>query len=533
MIGEITFTNKAETRALINQVVESAKEAVCSTMGPNGNYIGIIDGVRTRVTKDGVSVAKALYFNETRLDAIAKLISEPAIKTDIEVGDGTTTTIFMMCELYKKFNGVMTFTNVKFLDMLVEKTVEHLNTLAIPGDIHSEVFRNMLMTTSNYEEEIVDRVLKIYRTHDNPNIVLQERPALPHDEVELNHEIYVNGRYAKDSFRPRENQEGKAVVKEGTARVVIIDDHVGHLKTEDLLPIISVDPNQEQLVPVPTVIFARNFDPQVSDLITGLRNNGMPIIPFELEASGSLGSNIVRDLCELLGVSSIHSATELKSVNLDFCKVGFTLHPTKVTIDHTSEHVIDTKKMIMEELTNRYHGMDVIARQSPVGKNVFDRISRLSGNNVVIKITGTVPAEAKERYYRYEDAMRAARTGVTFGVVPGIGWGYLNAAKALAKEIDMGNLNKVEFGLFKDYLECLEAPYKHLTDDTEYTTIEGTMVVDKPTHFLDLVTGEVESKPSKVYDNAAATMTALKGGWATAKTLAKLNNVMGSILRKN
>jgi hypothetical protein len=45
--------------------------------------------------------------------------------------------------------------------------------------------------------------------------------------------------------------------------------------------------------------------------------------------------------------------------------------------------------------------------------------------------------------------------------------------------------------------------------------------------YVDLVTGEVSDIPTTVYDNAAATMIALRGAWQTAKTLSKINNVMG------
>lgn len=526
ILNEQTFTNSADTRKLVDEVVEYAKQSVCSTMGPEGQYVVINNNNKPLVTKDGVSVAKALDFNEPRRNLIANIIMEPSIKTDQEVGDGTTTTVFMMEAFYSKFKDQMTFRGIRYLDGLVERTRKILNDMVIPGDVHSERFRKMLMTTSNYETEIVDTVLKIYREYDNPNIILREVPSLPEDTVETNTQVYVPGGYAADEFTPRTNADGiRALDGVDGYRVVVIDHHFSNVDAGKLAQLVLEDKSVPYQKPI--VIFARNFDPVVLTILKNqIQQLGVNIIPFRIDAGGSIGAGVVRDLCEILGTTAISDMSGITETQLKEIHVPMVLGPRAVFFDRKeNEHIDQVCDVIVSELQARYDQMTVIDRQTPIGLILMDRISRLSGSNVIIKVTGTVPSEAKERYYRFEDAIKAAKTGKIFGVLPGIGCGYLGAAKILFMERDPKDA--FEEKLLMDFIEVLESPYKHLTGQNDYQTKN-----QKPAQFLDLVTGEVSERVDNVFDNAAATMTALSGGWSTAKTLAKLNNIMGRSMKQ-
>lgn len=530
ILNETTFTNKTDTRNLVDEVVQDAFDAVTSTMGPNGQFALIIEMNLPKVTKDGVSVAKALDFNEARRNAIAKVITEPSIKTDMEVGDGTTTTVFMLGKFYQMFKDRMTFNNVRLIDGWVERTRQILNEMVIPGDVNSDVFRNMLMTTSNYETEIVDRILDIYRTYKNPNVVLQKVPSLAHDVVETNSLVYFHGQYGSDEFVPRANDQGQKVCdnQDVNTRIVLIDGHVNRIDIPVLTQLVTEVIKEPGMDPRSvtfdgeTVIIARNFDPSVITAFKQANTKfGCRITPYQLNVGGSLGSNIFRDLSELLKVNLVTEFSELLDQDHDYKGPAFILAPKAIYIEQDNDgHVKTTCDNLVVELAKRYDMMTVIDRQTPVGKNLFDRISRLSGNNVVIKVTGTVPSEATERYYRYEDAMKAAKTGITFGILPGIGYGYLTAACHLYDDVTSEEVAPETLKLLEDFVDVLLAQYKHLTEDHDY------QLFTRPS-FLDLVTGETEEVPTKVFDNAAATMTALSGGWSTAKTLGKLSNVMG------
>ena len=509
ILTEQTFTNKEETRAIIDEVIQMAYESVTATMGPNGSYVVINQLNKPKLTKDGVSVAKALDFNEARRNLIADVIKEPSIKTDLEVGDGTTTTVFLTYNLYKMFKNKMGFTQTRFVDKLVKEAVEEINKLIIPGDIHSDTFRKMLMTTSNYESEIVDKVLEIYQTHDNPNIRLENCPTLPADQIVETKEILFPGNYGKDIFTPP-HPGILNVPLEAMCPVVIIDGVVNMIAVNKLIATFTGYNN--------VVMFARSFEPIALSALQSINGQGTTkFIPFKVEAGGSLGSNILSELGKLVGVTPVVGVEEIyEREAVELATSSFILTTQGVMFTKEDPAISKVAEEILSELVPRYEKMNAIDKQTPIGLSLFTRISRLRANNVTIKVTGTVPSEATERYYRYEDAMKAAKTGSIYGILPGIGWAYLTVAQTLLEKYNQMELSTEQEELVLDFTSVLTQPYLHLTGNT----LENIK-------FLDLVTGEEEDIPTSVFDNAAATMTALTGGWACCKTLAKINNIMG------
>merc|ERR1719437_94477 len=67
-------------------------DAVAVTLGPKGRNVVIEQGFGSpKVTKDGVTVAKAIEFKDKMVNVGASLIKHVASKTNDLAGDGTTT----------------------------------------------------------------------------------------------------------------------------------------------------------------------------------------------------------------------------------------------------------------------------------------------------------------------------------------------------------------------------------------------------------------------------------------------------------
>lgn len=510
MLTEQSFTKREETRTIINEVIENAFESVCSTMGPNGNYVIINQLNKPKVTKDGVSVAKALDFGESRQNLIASIITEPSIKTDNEVGDGTTTTVFMTYHLYKAFADLMTFKNIRYLDTLLAEVDKFIGQLIIPGDIYSQEFRNMLMTSSNYEEEIVEKILEIYQAYKNPNITLLNTPSLGKDELQFTKEIKFDGQWAQNNFVPN---NGVEFYPPNSAIIVLVDGNIGSI-SQSLLSDLGNRSIDKQVI-----FMARNFEPTAIAMINSQNQRlcNIRFIPYKLHAAGSLGTDTLSDLGKLLGVEPIFGLENLEMDLIKWNETEIILHTSGIMLNKGIPIVEERATRILVDLDARYEKQTITDRQTPVGRELFRRIARLRANNVTIKVTGVTPSNATERFYRYEDVMKAARTGQEFGVIPGIGYGYLMASNWIEKGIPQQSDEGLEQCRLL-FVDVLRQQYIHLTGK-EY---DGGV----PT-YVDLVTGEEALTPMNVYDNAAATMIALKGAWSTAKTLGKISNVMG------
>src|SRR5580765_9038424 len=64
-----------------------------------------------------------------------------------------------------------------------------------------------------------------------------------------------------------------------------------------------------------------------------------------------------------------------------------------------------------------------------------ERLAKLSGGVVVVKVGATTETEMKETKHRVEDALQAARAALEEGVVPGGGVALLNAADAVKEAL--------------------------------------------------------------------------------------------------
>jgi Chaperonin GroEL (HSP60 family) len=512
VLAEQTFTNKDDTRDIINEVMQNAFESVCSTMGPNGRYVVINQTNLPKVTKDGVSVAKALDFNEARRNLFAKIITEPSIKTDNEVGDGTTTTVFQTYQLFEMFKDKMTFKNLRYLDKTIAEVRSFISSMIIDCKVTDDHFRAMLMTSSNYEETIVDKVLEVYQTYDKPNITLQRVPALKEDEVILTSQIFFEGGFADDQMNDKIGM-GAFTVDKGGALIVLLDDGVRTIHDDILSTMTNVD------FKVPVLFIARNFEMAAIQRINQYNASlgRKAIIPVQLTAAGRLGAVMFSDLAALLGTRPIFELGALTKEDVVHNANDFTIRARGFFIDGKQPDVAKITNEILAPLDERYKEMGAVERATVIGMSLFKRISRLRANNVTIRVTGITDSDASERYYRYEDVMKAARTGLQFGVLPGIGYAYMEASKWLAAQPEQSDEELEQLRI--ELSDLLTYQYTHLTGlklgDADYGK------------YIDLVTGEVSDKPTAVFDNAAATMIALDGAWATAKTLGKTSNVMG------
>lgn len=532
MLTDISFTNATETRKLIDETVDDSYESVCSTMGPDGKYVVINQLNKPRVTKDGVSVAKALDFNETRKNVIAKIIMEPSIKTDMEVGDGTTTTVFMTYHLYKAFKDKMTFRNLRYLDQQINKVAECVGSLIQVVKVDDPEFRKMLMTSSNYEDEIVDKVLEIYQAHKSPNIRLVKAPQLGYDEIKYTSEITFDGGFGHEAYVPQ-NENGTFLVKKGKASIVIIDGNIQQFTPNDFSKICTANAGM-------VILMARNFDPLALAGINAENQKlrqlnpeaNIKVLPYKLNAGGSLGTATINDLGKLLDTTPLFSMEAFDPELVKELDVDIVLMPRLLAVTKDEKLIAERAEPILELADSRYEALTIMDRQQPVGMELARRIGRLRANNVTINVSGVTVSDTEERYYRYEDVMKAAKTGLQFGVIPGIGYGYLKARQML--ENDKPAQSDEELNQLHELLmNVLSSQYEHLTGNKYFTPITKrgwfgkTKTIECSVRFTDLVTGEESPIPVNVYDNAAATLTALKGAWATAKTLGKISNVMG------
>lgn len=559
---EQAYTDVEETRQIVDEVVEAAYNSVCSTMGPNAKFALVIEINEPIVLRDGVKVTKALDFNEIRRNAVAKTITSAALRTDEQVGDGTTTTVFMVHELYTRFKGLIDFQAVKVLDALVAETKKILLEQVEEVTPKSDKFKRMVYTTTNYQKSIADTVIDLIGKYKTPRFTLKKGTGHMEDHITINDGIVFNGRYI-DPLKPQTRNHAFS----GKANVLIIDGHINTLNSQLLTYIStavakSIDASNSAK---PVVIIARHFDNIPLNEIIAINNalqkrldiaTTIPcIIPYALDAAGTSGSNIFKDLGRLLDVPVYPSVpTPTTEEPLLDCPVAIDMDMFGIKFATTDEVTQQRVATILNELEPMYDGMTITQRASIIGKLLENRIGRLRAENIEILVSGMTDAEITERFYLYEDACRAAETSLRFGVMPGIGYGYNTAAlqieQAYRKWVNVAGKDnrqcerclgdnpvgegieylfgiqcpsishkKLDF-IVKEFIAALTAQYRYLTG-IEFR-FDGDNV------YPDLASGKEDINiPSTVFDNGCASICAIEASWSVVRRLGNLSVIMG------
>jgi chaperonin GroEL len=90
------YCSEDELRAKLSEGIRILSDNVGSTLGPRGRNVIIREkGKRPFITKDGVTVAKFVDLDDPAMDVAAQIVKEASAKTNIEAGDGTTTSTIL------------------------------------------------------------------------------------------------------------------------------------------------------------------------------------------------------------------------------------------------------------------------------------------------------------------------------------------------------------------------------------------------------------------------------------------------------
>ena len=101
MAKQILFDDKAREKLFAG--VENLSRTVAVTLGPAGRNVILESSFGgPTVTKDGVSVAKEIEFEDPFENMGAKLVREVANKTNDEAGDGTTTATVLAAAMMRQ-----------------------------------------------------------------------------------------------------------------------------------------------------------------------------------------------------------------------------------------------------------------------------------------------------------------------------------------------------------------------------------------------------------------------------------------------
>lgn len=413
----LQFDDKGRHK-LINGITKLSK-AVKSTLGPNGNTVLIESPNHTHgitVTKDGVTVAKAIDLMDPTENLAVKIMKEAADKTATSAGDGTTTAIVLTEALVlgglnfikPEHNRTMV---LRELSELTGKVVDKLKKKS--KKLTSGMLLDVATISANNDKEIGRIISEVYKDVGKNGIVTVERSQTADTYAETTKGLKVDRGYTSQLFI---NDQSKDECVYEDVMVLVADIEIANiLQIESVLkPIIAEGKKLLIIAPCNTNV--------VNTLAANVMKNNLKICAITPPSFGYKQHELMQDIAVSVGATYFSEKTGDDLSHINYLDLG---HAAKVIVGRDKTIILKSDvKANAETIDERVKGLwDAYATATKKADRDFllERIASLTGGIGVIYVGGNTDLEQKELYDRVDDAVCAVRSALEEGILPGAG----------------------------------------------------------------------------------------------------------------
>lgn len=421
-------------RQQIFEGISKAAAAVGCTMGPSGKTVLIQnDGdLAPIVTKDGVTVSKAIRLKDRLQRMGADLVREAASRTNDVAGDGTTTstvlTHALVAEGMKLMNSGFALPELRSgVELGLATICEELQRISVKVPLTTrDALVQVASISANNDLELGNIVADAIIASGVDGIVSVEDAKGTITSMSHVKGVQIDRGYLSPYFI---NVQEKMCVDYEGAYILITDKKVSSLS--EIIPILEAVLQRQR----PLLIIADEVE---GDAIQGLVLNRLksnaPFVAIKAPGYGVERNALLDDLCTITGATKVSSSTGLSLKDVTLEQLGTVKRlivdsrsTTFVSHETRTPQVEERISLLREQLTGI-----VDADEAGV---LSRRIAKLAGGVAVVRVGGATEVEMIERKYRIEDALNATRAAVSDGIVPGGGAALLHSSGAALDDL--------------------------------------------------------------------------------------------------
>ena len=457
-----------EARKSILKGVNALADAVKVTLGPKGRNV-IIDRSygAPNVTKDGVTVAKEIEFEDKFENMGAQMVREVASKTSDVAGDGTTTATILAQAIFREgAKSVAAGSNPMDLkrgvDKAVEVVVKELQKQSKPTKDAKEIAQVGTISANN-DEAIGAIIAEAMEKVGKEGVITVEEAKGLETELEIVEGMQFDRGYLSPYFVT--NAEKMEVELEDSL-ILINEKKISNMK--DLLPIL------EQIAKMgrPLLIIAEDIEGEaLATLVVNKIRGTLHVAAVKAPGFGDRRKAMLEDIAILTGGKMISEEMGYKLENIKLEDLG---RAKRIQIDKDNTTIIDGAgaRSALEGRVKQIRAQIDETTSDYDREKLQERLAKLVGGVAVIKVGAATETEMKEKKARVEDALNATRAAVEEGIVPGGGVAYLRTLAALDKMKLEGD-EEVGIRIVK---KSLEEPLRMIANNAG---LEGSIVVEK------------------------------------------------------
>ena len=464
---EVRFSDDARQRMAAG--VNILANAVKQTLGPKGRNVVIEKsfGAPT-VTKDGVSVAKAIELEDHFENMGAQMVKEVASQTSDVAGDGTTTATLLAQAIFREglkavAAGINPMDVKRGIDKGVIAAVAELKKLSTPCT-DTKAIAQVGTISANSDSSVGDIIAEAMDKVGKEGVITVEEGSGLDNELEIVEGMQFDRGYLSPYFI---NTQETMSVELDEPLVLLHDKKISNVR--DMLPLLEAVVQAGR----PLLIIAEDVAGEaLATLVVNNLRGTFKVAAVKAPGFGDRRKAMLEDIAVLTGATVI--AEEVgksleKAVLADLGsakRIQITKDETIVIDGAGEQKAIETRvnqiRAQLEDTTSDYDR-----------EKLQERVAKLAGGVAVIKVGAATEVEMKEKKARVEDALHSTRAAVEEGVVPGGGVALLRVLDKV-KAVKADNSDQ-EMGL-KILARALEEPIRQIVANSGE---EPSVIVNK------------------------------------------------------
>jgi len=460
-----------ECRDAVLAGVNKLADAVQVTLGPKGRNVMIEQAYGgPKITKDGVTVAKAIELRDKFENVGASLVKQVASATNDAAGDGTTSaTVLARAILNEGCKSVAAGMNPMDLRRGINTAVEHvLGVLKARAKMISttEEIAQVGTISANGEREIGELIARAMEKVGKEGVITVADGKTLENELEV-----VEGmKFDRGYISPYFVTDNKGMrVEMDDALVLVAEKKIASLAA--LLPVLEkvIQANR------PLLIIAEDVESEaLATLIVNKLRGGLKVCAVKAPGFGDNRRANLQDIAVLTGGSVVTDELGIKLEKVDLAMLGSAKKVTITKDDTILLHGAGSKADIAARC-EQIRELVAASSSDYDREKLQERLAKLSGGVAVLKIGGASEVEVGEKKDRVTDALNATKAAVEEGIVPGGGAALLHASKSLkAVREKMENFDqKIGVQIIES---ALRVPMRTIASNAG---VEGAVIVGK------------------------------------------------------
>jgi chaperonin GroEL len=503
------ITHVSNQKQKILDGIKATANVVGSTFGPIGSNV-IIKHENVNMpqsTKDGVTVAKILRFDDEYENIGCQLVKQASLRTAQQAGDGTTSSVLLasaLCERIHEENIKDCYTVKKHFDTMTQACVQYVKSKSIHIKNLDDI-RNIAHISSNGDSQISNIICKAYSQFKDFNGVIMVEPS---ETTETYVKIQSGTVLKSDIVSTHFFKNVQQVIEFQNCAVFATNKKID--QTRDILDILQ---RIKDLGYSDVLLVCENIVGEA--LQAALVNNANSKMNIAIITPPFYGENrkeFMELFMTMIGGKYHDSNSGIKLRDIDMAEYFGVVGKVKVEKSNTT--LYDYEKTDVSEYVQKYK--EAISKTDDESKKSWLEylISFTSGSIASIHVGGDSDTEVYERRDRIDDALCAVRSAVQEGYVAGGCAIYFSIAKNLKCP------DNVPIHIFKIYIESLMSLFDQLVKNAipqEYAD-DANMGYDiENDKICDMLQIDVID-PTKVVENVILNATSVACLFLTSDT---------------